>query len=60
MVDPKSLQPSGYNPNMLTDEQRAQLVDEVKRQRGLLKPVVCRDDDGQLVIIDGEHKRSRR
>ena len=30
--DPKSLKPSGYNPNMLNKDQRAQLVDEIKRQ----------------------------
>jgi ParB/RepB/Spo0J family partition protein len=54
-VDPKSLKPSGYNPNMLSGDQRAQLVDEIKRQGRLLKPVVCRDDNDQLVIIDGEH-----
>jgi ParB-like chromosome segregation protein Spo0J len=55
MVDPKSLKPNGYNPNMLSDDQATQLVDEIKRQGRLLKPVVCRDDNGQLVIIDGEH-----
>jgi ParB-like chromosome segregation protein Spo0J len=55
IVDPKSLRPGGYNPNALNDDQRAQLVDEIKHQGRLLKPVVCRDDAGQLVIIDGEH-----
>jgi ParB-like chromosome segregation protein Spo0J/DNA-binding XRE family transcriptional regulator len=55
MVDPKSLKPSGYNPNVLNDDQRAQLVAEVKWLGKLLKPAVCREDDGQLVIIDGEH-----
>jgi ParB/RepB/Spo0J family partition protein len=55
MVDAKSLRPSGYNPNMLSDDQRAQLVDEIKRQRKLLKPLVCRQDGDHFVIIDGEH-----
>ena len=55
MVDPKSLKASGYNPNMLTSDQHRQLVDEVQRQGRLLKPIVCRDDAGQLIIVDGEH-----
>jgi hypothetical protein len=50
-----SLRSSGYNPNQLTAEHHGQLVGEIERKGRLLKPIVCRDDGGQLVIIDGEH-----
>jgi hypothetical protein len=53
-ADPKTLKASGCNPNQLCAEQQAQLVAEVKHQGRLLKPIVVRDDGGQLVIVDGE------
>jgi ParB-like chromosome segregation protein Spo0J len=56
MVNPKSLRPSGYNPNVLNGDQCRQLFEEIQRQGRLLKPVVCRrGPDGDLIIIDGEH-----
>ena len=55
MVDPKTVQPSGYNPNQLSDHDKAQLLDEIRHQERLLKPVVCRKVGDQLIIVDGEH-----
>jgi hypothetical protein len=52
-----ALEPAPYNPNRLTDEQFAQLVGEVRRQRRVLKPIVVRGagEAGRYVIVDGEH-----
>jgi hypothetical protein len=53
-VDPKTLKASVYNPNQLSAEQQDQLFAEVKHQERLLKPIVVHDDNGQLIIVDGE------
>ena len=55
MVDPTMIQPSGYNPNQLSEHDQAQLLAEISHQERLLKPVVCRKVGDQLIIIDGEH-----
>ena len=55
-VPVRDLIPAAYNPNRLAKGQFAQLMDEVRRQGRVLKPVVVRvADDGRHHIVDGEH-----
>ena len=42
-----------YNPNTMGKAAFEALVAEVRGKGRLMKPIVCRDDDGQLVIVDG-------
>lgn len=50
------LQPNDYNPNQMTDSELAEFAEEVRHLGRLPKPVVVRpSDDGQYVIVDGEH-----
>lgn len=55
MVPTMNLVSSGYNPNRMTEAAMSQLVEEVKRQGRLLKPVVATRKGDKLVIVDGEH-----
>ena len=56
MLPLTALQPNDYNPNHMTDERFAELVEEVRHLGRLPKPVVARPNgDGQYVIVDGEH-----
>ena len=51
-----ALQPNDYNPNHMTDERFAELVEEIRHLGRLPKPVVARpNSDDQYVIVDGEH-----
>ena len=52
----EALQPNDYNPNQMTDERFAELVEEVRHLGRLPKPVVARPNgDSQYTIVDGEH-----
>ncbi len=49
------LKPNDYNPNRMSDQGFAELVEEVTHLGRLPKPVVvCPDSDGYR-IVDGEH-----
>ncbi len=51
-----ALQPNDYNPNSMSDERFAELVEEIRHLGRLPKPVVARPNgDGQYIIVDGEH-----
>jgi ParB/RepB/Spo0J family partition protein len=54
-----ALQPNDYNPNRMTGEEFAELVEEVRHLGRLPKPVVVRNgyagEAGQYLIVDGEH-----
>ena len=51
-----ALEPNDYNPNQMSDERFAELVEEVKHLGRLPKPVVVRTNgDGKYTIVDGEH-----
>ena len=51
-----ALEPNDYNPNHMSDECFAELVEEVKHLGCLAKPVVVRTNgDGKYTIVDGEH-----
>ena len=51
-----ALEPNDYNPNHMTDERFAELVEEVKHLGRLPKPVVARPNgDARYTIVDGEH-----
>ena len=49
------LQPNDYNPNRMTDEEFAELVEEVRHLGRLPKPVVVREVEDGYLIVDGEH-----
>jgi ParB-like chromosome segregation protein Spo0J len=50
------LVPNPWNPNRFTDEQRAELREEVRRAGRLPKPVLVRPlNDGRFEIVDGQH-----
>ena len=49
------LQPNDYNPNRMTREEFAELVEEVRHLGRLPKPVVVREVEGGYLIVDGEH-----
>ncbi len=60
MVPIDSLVPSDYNPNVLSPDQYAALVREVRAQGRLLKPIVVRNDGTATVIVDGHWNWLRR
>jgi ParB/RepB/Spo0J family partition protein len=51
------LKPNDYNPNRMTAEEFAELVEEVRHLGRLPKPVIVRNGyaSGEYVIVDGEH-----
>jgi ParB/RepB/Spo0J family partition protein len=49
------LDPNPWNPNELTDEQRAELLAEIQRLGRLPKPIVVRPRGDRYEIVDGEH-----
>jgi ParB/RepB/Spo0J family partition protein len=49
------LRPNDYNPNVMTDDEFAELVAEVRHLGRLPKPVVARPNGDGYVIVDGEH-----
>lgn len=49
------LQPNDYNPNCMTDDEFAELVEEVRHLGRLPKPVVVREVEDGYLIVDGEH-----
>jgi ParB/RepB/Spo0J family partition protein len=53
------LKPNGWNPNRMTDEEFAELVEEIRHLGRLPKPVVVRNGyagkAGEYHIVDGEH-----
>jgi ParB/RepB/Spo0J family partition protein len=56
----ESLHPNDYNPNRMTDEEFAELLEEVRFLGRLPKPVVVRNGyacskAGSYLIVDGEH-----
>jgi len=52
----EALQPNDYNPNQMTDERFAELVEEIQHLGRLPKPIVARPNgDDQYIIVDGEH-----
>jgi ParB-like chromosome segregation protein Spo0J len=53
MVPTDSLAPAEYNPNVLSPEQYIALVNEVREQGRLLKPIIAREANGRPVIVDG-------
>jgi ParB/RepB/Spo0J family partition protein len=51
-----ALTPNDYNPNHMSDERFAELLEEVKHLGRPPKPVVVRaNGDGNYTIVDGEH-----
>lgn len=54
-VDPNDLLPNPWNTNSVPPEAMEKLVASLKRH-GFVKPVVCRDLDGDLQILGGEHR----
>ena len=55
MLPIDQLDPNPWNPNELTDEQRAELLAEVRRLGKVPKPVVARPNGERFEIVDGEH-----
>jgi len=53
MVETESLKPNEYNPNIMTDEQFQNLVDDFKENGFVGQPIIIND---QNEIIDGEHR----
>jgi hypothetical protein len=49
MVPTTSLAGAEYNPNTMTADAFAALLDEVREQGRLLKPIVVRDRNGERV-----------
>lgn len=49
------LQPNDYNPNRMTADEFAELVEEVRHLGRLPKPVVVRPVEDGYLIVDGEH-----
>jgi ParB/RepB/Spo0J family partition protein len=49
------LQPNDYNPNRMTEEEFAELAEEVRHLGRLPKPVVVREAENGYLIVDGEH-----
>lgn len=55
-VHPDALKAPGTNPNRMSDETYAMLVEAIRRV-GFLQPVLAQEDaDGSLVIVDGYHR----
>lgn len=55
-VSPSSLQPSKWNPNIVSPDNEARLEESLKRN-GFFKPALVRElSDGSLEIIGGEHR----
>ena len=51
-----AMKPNEYNPNTMTEEAFAELVDEVRHLGRLPKPVVVRPNGtDEYAIVDGEH-----
>ncbi len=56
MLPAARLRPNAWNPNALTDEQWAELREEVRRHGRTVKPVLVRPAaDDAYEILDGEH-----
>lgn len=55
LLPTSSLQPDDYNPNRMTADEFAELVEEVRHLRRLPKPVVVRPAEAGYLIVDGEH-----
>ena len=51
----KELQPSGWNPNWMSDEAFAAFRDDVQSRGKLPKPVVVVRKESHYEIVDGEH-----
>ena len=52
-VPTDSLVPADYNPNILGNADFLALIEEVRGNGHLLKPIVVREMDGHRVIVDG-------
>ena len=52
-VPTDSLVGADYNPNTMSKAAFEALVAEVREKGRLMKPVVCRGEDSQLIIVDG-------
>jgi hypothetical protein len=50
-----SLRPNSFNTNHVSPENESKLINSIERF-GLYKPVICREVNGQLEIIGGEHR----
>jgi ParB-like chromosome segregation protein Spo0J len=50
-----SLVPSGFNVNVVSPDNEAK-IDESLKRIGFFKPILCREVNGKLQIIGGEHR----
>jgi ParB/RepB/Spo0J family partition protein len=56
MLSVERLRPNGWNPNQMTEEQFAELVEEIRHLERTPRPVVVRPaEQGAFSIVDGEH-----
>jgi ParB-like chromosome segregation protein Spo0J len=55
MVSVSSLQPNGWNANVMSEEDEVQFANEVRRLGRLPKPIVVRKRGKGYQIVDGEH-----
>src|SRR4030043_1909441 len=53
MVKTEELKPNPYNPNQMTEEQFAYLVDDIRQNGFVGQPIII---NNQNEIIDGEHR----
>jgi ParB/RepB/Spo0J family partition protein len=49
------IKPNNYNPNMMTETEFNELINEMRRLKRIPKPIVVRKNDTGFVIVDGEH-----
>ncbi|MGZ8172600.1 MAG: ParB/RepB/Spo0J family partition protein [Methylobacter sp.] len=54
-VEIDSIKPNDFNPNVVTAENRKKIEESVSRL-GIFKPILCRQHNGALEIIGGEHR----
>ena len=55
MVEIEKIKPNTYNPNEMTERVFDHLKAEIARI-GFLDPVLVREENGEYIIVDGEHR----
>lgn len=55
IVDISDVEPNGYNPKKEDTKEYQDVLESIKRN-GLIQPIIVREQDDRLIIVDGEQR----